>query len=103
MNTPALSPEAIGVGIGLGFIALIGFLILLGVASFAFWVWMLIDCAQAPEPANDKNHRLTWILILVFTHWLGALLYFFLVRQPRRSALRACGYSSPPLPAHPRA
>jgi Phospholipase_D-nuclease N-terminal len=96
-----LAPEAFGLGLGLGFLLLIGFFILLGLASFAFWLWMLVDCAQAPEPANDKNHRLVWILILVFTSWLGALLYFFIVRQPRLATARTGSHSSPPYPTPP--
>lgn len=93
-----VGPEAIGVGIGLGFMLLFGLLILIAIGLFAFWVWMLVDCAQAPEPQGESNHRLAWILILVFTGWIGALLYFALVRQPRRAKQRARGHTSPPMP-----
>lgn len=89
----------LGVGLGIGFLLLLGLLALLGVALFAFWVWMLVDCAQAPEPPGESNHRLAWILILAFTSGIGALLYFVLVRQPRRAALRARGFTSPPMPS----
>jgi hypothetical protein len=92
-----LSPEAVAVGMGLGFFALVGLLILLSLASLAFWIWMLVDCAQTPEKPGG-NEKLVWILILIFTSWLGALLYFFIVRQQRRASLRAAGFTSPPLP-----
>ena len=53
----------------------------LGLASTAFWIWMLIDCATK-EP--DQGHtKAVWILIIVFTHWIGALIYL-LARRPDR-------------------
>lgn len=94
-------PDAVGLGIGLGVFLLFGLLIVVAVGIFAFWVWMLVDCAQAPEPPGESNHRLVWILILVFTGWIGALLYFVIVRQPRRSRRRARDFTSPPMPRPP--
>lgn len=94
-----ISPDTVAVGMGLGFIALIAFLILFGLASFAFWIWMLVDCAQAPEKPGNSD-KVVWILVLIFTSWLGALIYFFVVRQPRRAAARSRGFTSPPIPGH---
>jgi hypothetical protein len=52
-----------------------------GTIGTIFWIWMLIDCAtKEPSSGNDK---LIWILIIVFTHLIGALIYF-LVRRPKR-------------------
>ena len=51
--------------------------------STIFWVWMLVECATK-EPANG-NDKIVWILIILLTHCLGALLYFF-IRKPRRLA-----------------
>jgi phosphotransferase system glucose/maltose/N-acetylglucosamine-specific IIC component len=53
----------------------------LGVASFGFWIWMLIDCITN-EP-NEGNDKLIWILVIVFTHFIGAAIYYF-VRRPER-------------------
>lgn len=54
------------------------------VLATAFWIWMLVDCAtKEPSQGNDK---LIWILVIIFTHWLGALIYFF-VRRPERKRL----------------
>jgi hypothetical protein len=66
--------------IGLSFLFL--FLIFgVGIIGTIFWIWMLIDCAtKEPSSGNDK---LIWILIIIFTHLLGALIYF-LVRRPKR-------------------
>jgi hypothetical protein len=52
-----------------------------GVAATIFWIWMLVDCATK-EPA-EGNDKLTWVLIIVLTHWIGALIYL-LVRRPKR-------------------
>ena len=101
-TAPALlaqvSPEAVGVGIGIGFFLLIALTFLSGVALFAFWIWMLVDCAQSPEPPGDNNHHLVWILVLVFAGWIGALVYYFVVRQPRLAAGRR---PPPPEPHSP--
>jgi len=49
-----------------------------------FWVWMLVDCAtKEPSEGNDK---VVWILVIVFTYWVGALIYL-LVRRPERIRL----------------
>jgi hypothetical protein len=80
-----LAPEAVGLGITLGFFLFFGFLALLSLALTAFWIWMIVDCAQAPEKPGS-NDRVVWILVLIFTHWLGALIYYFVARQPRITA-----------------
>lgn len=50
-------------------------------AAFAFWIWMIVDCAtNEPSEGNDK---VIWILVIIFTHCIGALLYF-LIRRPER-------------------
>ena len=59
-------------------------LLLVGLALFAFWIWMLVDCA-AKEPSQG-NDKIIWILIIIFAHWIGALIYF-LVRRPERKKL----------------
>ena len=48
-----------------------------------FWIWMIIEAAT--KEASEGNDKITWIIIIVFTHVLGALLYFF-VRRPKRKA-----------------
>lgn len=49
-----------------------------------FWVWMLVECiTKEPSEGNDK---VVWLLIILFTHMVGALIYFF-VRRPQRIQL----------------
>ena len=61
------------------------FIVALGIASTIFWLVMLVDCAT--RESSQGNDKLVWILIILFTHWIGALIYF-LVRRPRRIAER---------------
>ena len=53
------------------------------VVCFGFWIWMLIECATK-EP-DTGNNKVVWILIIVFAHIIGALIYYF-VRRPQRYA-----------------
>lgn len=53
----------------------------LGVGATIFWIWMIVDCAT--KERSEGNDKLVWILIVVLTHWIGALIYF-LVRRPKR-------------------
>jgi len=53
------------------------------IAGTVFWVVMIIECATR-EPSGG-NEKLIWILIIIFTHWIGALVYYF-VRRPQRIA-----------------
>ena len=59
-------------------------LVLVGLALFVFWIWMLVDCA--PKEPSQGNDKIIWILIIIFAHWIGALIYF-LVRRPERKKL----------------
>lgn len=54
---------------------------LLGLALLVFWLWMLIDCLKN-EP-SDGNDKIVWVVVIILTNWLGALIYFF-VRRPQR-------------------
>ena len=62
-------------------VALIGLAILIAIAAFVFWVYMIVDCLKRKK-FEDK---LVWIVVLVFLHIIGALLYYFIVyREPAR-------------------
>ena len=67
--------------VGIGFVIVSLLMALLGLAATGFWIWMLIDCVTN-EP-SEGNNKIIWILIIIFTHGLGALIYFF-VRRPER-------------------
>ncbi|CAA6694236.1 MULTISPECIES: PLD nuclease N-terminal domain-containing protein [unclassified Lentimonas] len=79
-----MEPEGIvGSFIAIQIIFFIG-MMLFGCVALAFWIWMLIDCLQ--NETSEGNDKLTWMLVIVLTNWIGALIYFF-VRRPERKRL----------------
>ncbi len=66
-----------------GIIEIIALLVLLPLCLLGtiFWIWMLVDCAT--KESNQGSDKVVWILIIIFTHFIGALIYFF-VRRLRR-------------------
>ncbi|MFA7654289.1 MAG: PLDc N-terminal domain-containing protein [Candidatus Magasanikbacteria bacterium] len=65
------------VGWGIGMILLIGLIFFgLGIFCFVFWLLMLIHAAS--KPINDK---VVWVLVIVFTGIIGALIYYFVVKK----------------------
>lgn len=54
---------------------------LFAIAGTIFWIWMIVDCAYNEK--SEGNDKLIWILIILLTHWIGALIYL-LVRRPKR-------------------
>jgi cytochrome c oxidase assembly factor CtaG len=53
------------------------FFILFILAS-VFWIWMLIDAIR--NNRLDSTEKLIWVLVIIFLHGLGALLYFLIAR-----------------------
>ena|SRR2546421_726806 len=74
--------------------------ILLGVLTTIFWVWMLIDCAT--NKTLRDNQKIGWILAILFTHLIGAIIYYFVVRTPRLAQARE-GYQAYQQPQQPYA
>jgi hypothetical protein len=46
-----------------------------------FWILTIIDCAMN-EP-SEGNEKIVWIIVIIFGHVLGALIYR-LLRRPER-------------------
>jgi len=51
------------------------------IALFIFWILVLVEIATKETDVN--NNKLIWLLIVIFTHALGALIYV-IVRRPQR-------------------
>jgi hypothetical protein len=58
--------------------------VLLILTGFTFRVSMIVDCA-IHEPSTG-NGKVVWIVIIVFTYIVGAVIYYFARRRPRRLA-----------------
>ena len=55
--------------------------IALVLGASVLWIFMIIECATKERASG--NEKLIWILIIIFTGWIGALIYYF-VRRPQR-------------------
>jgi len=66
-----------------GFVAFWVFLVLLiagfFIFLFAFWIWMIIDCVK--RKFKNEMDKVVWMLLLIFTGILGALIYYFIVKK----------------------
>ena len=64
-----------------GFGMFVGFgvaAVLIGVLLFVFWLWMLVDCLK--RDFNKDVEKVAWILVMIFLHILGAIIYYFVVK-----------------------
>ncbi len=62
---------------------ILGFLFLIvcgiaGIAIFAFWIWMLIHAIT--NKGLTDTEKIVWVLVIIFVHFVGALIYFFVGR-----------------------
>ena len=67
--------NALGVG---GIILLMLILMAIFVFLFVFWILMIIDCVK--REFKGENDKVVWILVLVFLGFIGAVIYYFVVK-----------------------
>ncbi|MHB8710371.1 MAG: PLDc N-terminal domain-containing protein [Minisyncoccota bacterium] len=72
----------LGWGIG-GFLVIIA----LGVWATAFWIMMIVHLAR-----HKVEDKVMWIILMVFTGIVGALIYYFVVKRKFNKSF------SPPIP-----
>jgi len=58
---------------------------LCGLLFLLFWIWMIVDCIRH-ESSNST--KITWVIVMVFAGIIGAPIYFFVCRLPRRRVQR---------------
>jgi hypothetical protein len=69
-------------GLAVGLMILFwAFFVLIGLGGTAFWIWALVDVAT--KETDAENQKLIWVIIVIFGHFIGALIYL-LVRRPQR-------------------
>lgn len=49
---------------------------ILGIACTVFWIMMLVHAAT-----HDNKDKAMWIILMVFTGIVGALIYYFVVKR----------------------
>ncbi len=55
-----------------------------GLCALAFWIWMLVDCIK--HESSEGNDKIVWVIIIVATKLIGAIVYYF-ARRPQRMRL----------------
>ena len=79
--------------VGFGFLSIIldkeyvmGFhpLEILVLLTTAFWLWMLIDCLF--NKSLRGTQKVLWLLLIFFTHMIGAIVYFIIGRSKKNVA-----------------
>lgn len=58
--------------------------IFLSMGATVFWIFMLIDCSTQEVGANQWR----WVVIIVMTHSIGALVYYYYQRPKRLAAFK---------------
>jgi cytochrome c biogenesis factor len=68
---------------GLGMLGIFLQLIIgaISILAFVFWILMLVDCVKRKFKDSEK---IVWILVLIFTGIIGALIYYFVVKYKNR-------------------
>lgn len=71
---------------GMSIVGVLGLLFLgtIVLAAFIFWIWMLVHAIT--NPGLRDVEKLLWVVVILFVHALGALLYFFIGRPKKFTA-----------------
>ena len=75
-------------------------LFFLGVAvvGTVVWIWALVDAVRVPDDRMYRTgNKLVWVLVIVFGHLLGAIVYLAIGR-PSSTSLRGSSSAIPPPP-----
>ena len=51
---------------------------IVGLILFVFWILMIIDCAK--RKFKNDTEKIVWIVVVVLGTWIGALVYYIVVR-----------------------
>jgi hypothetical protein len=53
------------------------------VLGLVFWVWALVDAIKVPHDSHYRaGNKLVWVLVIIFTTVIGALIYLAIGRPP---------------------
>lgn len=64
---------------GLGIFIFILLIIALAIASFVFWILMIIDCVK--RRFKSDTEKIVWIIVIIFAGIIGALIYYFVEKR----------------------
>lgn len=71
------------VGIGILVVLFIIFIwiaiVALAILSMIFWIFMIVDVVK--RKFKEENEKVIWILVIVLAGIIGALVYYFVVKN----------------------
>ncbi len=53
--------------------------VLVMILLFAFWIWMIVDCAK--RDFKNSNEKIVWIVAVALMGWIGALVYYIVIKS----------------------
>jgi hypothetical protein len=76
-----------GAGFGLGILFFV-VLMVVSIGGIVLWVFALVECVRYPDPVYQAagSEKVTWVLVVALAGWIGALIYWFAVRDRLRRA-----------------
>ena len=89
-------------GWGVFVVMLFALVMILAIASLVLWIWALVDAIQVPDDSMYRaGTRLVWILVIVFLHVIGAVIYLAIGRPTGGASARPSSGAGelPPPPA----
>ena len=70
-----------GIGVFvLFFIILWATMMIAAVLLIIFWIFMIVDVAK--RDFKQPNDKTVWILVVVLAGWIGATIYYFVIKKP---------------------
>ncbi|HEY5910537.1 MAG TPA: PLDc N-terminal domain-containing protein [Verrucomicrobiae bacterium] len=57
----------------------------IALAAFVFWIWMLVHAIT--NKGLSDTEKIVWVLVIIFVHFIGALIYFFVGRPKGTGAM----------------
>ena len=80
------------------------------IVLFIFWVWMIVDCLSRLPcdfrllfTSQHQHEKWIWLAIVILAAPVGAIVYFFIIRQPTQQIAPPSTAEKPPVPPKPAA
>jgi uncharacterized RDD family membrane protein YckC len=67
------------------FVGMFSVAVPIAIGCFVFWICMLVSAIQ--NKGLTEGEKIAWVLVMVFVHCLGAILYFFIGHPKRHTPL----------------
>ena len=55
--------------------------VVISIIAFVFWILMLVDCVK--KKFKEDTEKIIWVLVIIFTGIIGALIYYFVVKNKK--------------------